>query len=137
MPRDEITIRPGVIYEASDYLDGWVISPPIYNVGETVTIRPQPITLSSIENMLGMNSTVDIIRNIKSYIISNLSSINEDTKSEAESKIDRIIEALGRDNYMPTRRVYRTPPTHTVYLEDKSVEQFLKKLSNCRYINWR
>lgn len=67
----------------------------------------------------------------------NLTSINEANKSEIESKVDRIIEALGRDNYIPTRRVYRTPPTHIVYLDDESVEKFINKISKCSYIKWR
>ena len=134
MPRDGITTRPGAIYETPD---NWVISPPMYNTGEAITIGPQPITLASIENMLGMNSTVDIISNIKSYIMDNLSSLDEEAKRKAEPKIDRLIEALGRNNYMPTRRVYRTPPTHIVYLDDESIETFINKISKCRYIKWR
>ena len=95
------------------------------------------ITLASIENMLGMSSTVDVINNIKSYIMENLSSVNETNKNEIESKVDRIIETLGRNNYMPTRRVYRTPPTHVVYLDDESLEAFINKVSKCSYIKWR
>ena len=110
---------------------------PIDNVREAIDFGPQLITLASIENMLGMSSTVDVINNIKSYIMENLSSINETNKSVIESKVDRIIEALGRDNYMPTRRVYRTPPTHIVNLDDESVEAFINKISKCSYIKWR
>lgn len=111
--------------------------PPTRIARETISTDEATLTLASIENMLGMSSTVDIINNLKSYIIDNLSSINETNKSEIESKIDRIIETLGRDNYMPTRRVYRTPPTHIVNLNDESVEKFIKILSKCSYIKWR
>lgn len=125
MPRDEITLGPGFICEAPD----WEILPQAFNT--------EPLTLASIENMLGMSSTVDIIRDIKSYIMGNLSFSDEDTERKVESKIDRIIETLRRDNYMPTRRVYRTPPTHIVYLDDESVERFINKISKCSYIKWR
>lgn len=134
MPSDRARVREDAVFIG---LDDWIMPPPIYNAGESVRFDVAPLTLSSIENMLGMSSTVDIISNIKSYIMSNLSSVTEATKNEAESKIDRLLDALGRDNYMPTRRVYRTPPTHTVYLDDKSVEQFINKISKCRYIKWR
>lgn len=137
MPNDRAIIRPGAIYEAPEDLDGWVISPPMYNTGETVSINIPPITLASIENMLGMSSTVDIINNIKSYIMENLSSLDEDAKKKTELKIDRLIEALGRDNYMPVRRVGRTPPSHIVYLDDESVDKFINKISKCTYIKWR
>lgn len=109
---------------------------PIDDTIETVDFV-RLITLASIENMLGMSSTVNLICMIKKYIIDNLTSINEANKSEIESKVDRIIEALGRDNYIPTRRVYRTPPTHIVYLDDESVEKFINKISKCSYIKWR
>ena len=36
---------------------------------EIIDSEPQLITLASIENMLGMSSTVDIANNIKSYIM--------------------------------------------------------------------
>lgn len=108
----------------------------ISNAGEPI-IFERTITLASLEQMLGMSSTVDIANNIKSYIMENLTSIDEANKREIESKVDRIIEALGRDNYMPTRRVYRTPPTHIVNLNDESVEKFIKILSKCSYIKWR
>lgn len=124
MPSDRV-IRPGVIDED---LDDWAPPPPTYT---------SELTLASIENMLGLRSNVDIVDNIKNYITSNLTSINEANKSEIESKVDRIIEALGRNNYMPTRRVYRTPPTHIVNLNDESVEKFIKILSKCSYIKWR
>ena len=124
MPSDRV-IRPGVIDED---LDGWAPPPPIYT-GE--------LTLASIEQMLGMSSTIDIVNNLKSYIMSNLTSIDEHTGHRVESKVDRIIEVLGRDNYMPTRRVYRTPPTHIVCLDDESVEKFINKISKCSYIKWR
>ena len=110
---------------------------PTDDVGEVIDLEQRPITLASIEHMLGMSSTVDIANNIKSYIMENLSSINETNKSEIESKVDRIIEALGRNNYMPTRRVYRTPPTHIINLNDESVDKFIKILSKCSYIKWR
>lgn len=113
------------------------IREPIYNTGETISIDVAPLTLSSIENMLGMSSTVDIANNIKSYIMDNLTSIDEANQSEIESKVVRLIEALGRNNYMPTRRVYRTPPTHLVYLDDESLEKFINKISKCSYIKWR
>lgn len=132
MPSNRI-IRPGAIYEAPV---GMILPPPVYN-GETISVDVAPLTLSSIEDMLGMSSTIDVISNIKSYIMDNLTYPDEDSKSKLEAKVDRIIEALGRDNYMPTRRVYRTPPTHTVFLDDKSVEQFINKISRCRYIKWR
>ena len=109
---------------------------PIDNTIEIIDYGPL-ITLASIENMLGMSSTVNLIGMIKRYIMDNLTSIDETNKSEIESKVDRIIEALGRDNYMPTRRVYRTPPTHIVYLDDDSVEKFINKISKCSYIKWR
>ena len=124
MPSDRV-IRPGVIDED---LDDWAPPPPTHT---------SELTLASIEHMLGMSSTVDIANNIKSYIMNNLTSINETNKSEIESKVDRIIEALGRDNYMPTRRVYRTPPTHVVSLDDESLEKFINKISKCSYIKWR
>lgn len=110
---------------------------PIDNVSEVIDLEQRPITLASIEHMLGMSSTVDIINDIKSYIMENLSSVDETNKSEIESKVDRIIEVLGRDNYMPTRRVYRTPPTHIVYLTDNGVEEFINDISKCSYIKWR
>ena len=124
MPSDRV-IRPGVIDED---LDDWAPQPPLYT---------SDLTLASIEHMLGMSSTVDIANNIKSYIMDNLTSINEANKSEIESKVDRIIEALGRNNYMPTRWVYRARPTHIVYLDDESVEKFINKISKCSYIKWR
>ena len=124
MPSDRV-IRPGVIDED---LGDWAPPPPTHT---------SELTLASIEHMLGMSSTVDIANNIKSYIMNNLTSINETNKSEIESKVDRIIEALGRDNYMPTRRVYRTPPTHIVNLDDESLEAFINKISKCSYIKWR
>lgn len=110
---------------------------PVDDVSEVVDLEQRPLTLASIEHMLGMSSTVDIANNIKSYIMDNLTSIDETNKSEIESKVGRLIEALGRNNYMPTRRVYRTPPTHLVYLDDESVEKFIKILSKCSYIKWR
>lgn len=110
---------------------------PIDDTREIIGFEPQLITLASIENMLGMSSTVNLIGMIKKYIMDNLTSIDETNKSEIESKVDRIIEALGRDNYMPTRRVYRTPPTHLVYLDDESVDKFINKISKCSYIKWR
>ena len=110
---------------------------PIDDVNEAVDLEQRPLTLASIEHMLGMSSTVDIANNIKSYIMDNLTSIDETNKSVIESKVDRLIEALGRNNYMPTRRVYRTPPTHIVNLNDESVEKFIKILSKCSYIKWR
>ena len=109
---------------------------PIDDTIEIVDFGPL-ITLANIENMLGMSSTVNLICMIKKYIMDNLTSIDETNKSEIESKVGRIIEALGRDNYMPTRRVYRTPPTHLVYLDDESVEKFINKISKCSYIKWR
>lgn len=109
---------------------------PIDDTIEIIDFGPL-ITLASIENMLGMSSTVNLICMIKRYIMDNLTSIDETSKSEIESKVDRIIEALGRNNYMPTRRVYRTPPTHLVYLDDESVEKFINKISKCSYIKWR
>ena len=109
----------------------------IDDVREVINFEPQLITLASIENMLGMSSTVNLIGMIKKYIMDNLTSIDETNKSEIESKVDRIIEALGRDNYMPTRRVYRTPPTHIVYLTGNGVEEFINKISKCSYIKWR
>ena len=124
MPSDRV-IRPGVIDED---LDDWAPPPQLYT---------SDLTLASIESMLGMSSTVDIANNIKSYIMENLSSINETNKSAIESKVDRIIEALGRNNYVPTRRVYRTPPTHIVYLTGNGVEEFINKISKCSYIKWR
>ena len=124
MPSDRV-IRPGVIDED---LDDWAPPPPLYT---------SDLTLASIESMLGMSSTVDIANNIKSYIMDNLTPIDEYTKKIVESKVDKLIEALGRDNYMPTRRVYRTPPTHTVYLTGNSVEEFINKISKCSYIKWR
>ena len=124
MPSDRV-IRPGVIDED---LDDWAPPPPTYT---------SELTLSSIEGMLGMSSTVDVVSNIKSYIMDNLAYPDEDTKSKLEAKVDRIIETLGRNNYMPTRRVYRTPPTHVVFLDDESVERFINKISRCTYIKWR
>ena len=109
---------------------------PIDDTIEIIDFGPL-ITLASIENMLGVSSTVNLICMIKRYIMDNLTSIDETSKSEIESKVDRIIEALGRNNYMPTRRVYRTPPTHLVYLDDESVEKFINKISKCSYIKWR
>ena len=132
MPSDR-TIRPGVIYESSG---DWLRIPPPYETEEVVDFG-QLITLASIENMLGMSSTVNLIGMIKRYIMDNLTSINETNKSEIESKVDRLIEALGRDNYMPTRRVYCTPPTHIVNLDDESLEAFINKISKCSYIKWR
>lgn len=114
-----------------------LIQLPTEDVSEVIDLEQRPITLASIEHMLGMSSTVDITNNIKSYIMDNLTSIDETDKSEIESKVDRIIEALGRNNYMPTRRVYRTPPTHIVNLNDEGVEKFIKILSKCSYIKWR
>lgn len=114
-----------------------LIQLPTEDVSEVIDLEQRPITLSSIEHMLGMSSTVDIANNIKSYIMDNLTSIDETNKSKIESKVDRLIEALGRNNYMPTRRVYRTPPTHIVNLDDESVEKFIKILSKCSYIKWR
>ena len=110
---------------------------PVDDVSEVIDLEQCSITLASLENMLGMRSNVDIVDNIKSYIMSNLTGIDETNKSEIESKIDRLIEALGRNNYMPTRRVYRTPPTHIVNLEDESLEAFINKISKCSYIKWR
>ena len=133
MPSDRV-IRLGVIYEATDDLAPLQLT---YNAGEVIDLEQRPITLASIEHMLGMSSTVDIANNIKSYIMDNLTSIDEANKSEIESKIDRLIEALGRNNYMPTRRVYRTPPTHIVNLDDESLEAFINKISKCSYIKWR
>ena len=109
---------------------------PIDDTIEIVDFGPL-ITLASIENMLGMSSTVNLICMIKKYIMDNLTSIDETNKNETESKVDRLIESLGRDNYMPTRRVYRTPPTHLVYLDDESVDEFINKISKCSYIKWR
>lgn len=109
---------------------------PIDNTIEIIDYGPL-ITLASIENMLGMSSTVNLIGMIKKYIMDNLTSIDESNKSKIESKVDRLIEALGRDNYMPTRRVYRTPPTHIVNLDDESVDKFINKISKCSYIKWR
>lgn len=151
MPNNRtITIRPGALYAPPPELDGWVMWSQIQDVGETITTPPPieyndevtsmerpTITLADIEDMLGMSSTVDIINNIKNYIMSNLSCQDEDIKNVLSAKVDRIIEALGRANYTPTRRPYRVPPTHVVYLDDVSVEQFLKKLSKCSYIKWR
>ena len=110
---------------------------PVDDVSEVIDLEQCSITLASLENMLGMRSNVDIVDHIKSYVMSNLTSIDETNKSEIESKVDRIIKALGRDNYMPTRRVYRTPPTHIVNLDDESVEAFINKISKCSYIKWR
>lgn len=133
MPSDRARIRPGVIYGAPE---GMILSPPVYN-GETISVDVAPLTLSSIEGMLGMSSTIDLVSNIKSYIMDNLAYPDEDTKSKLEAKVDRIIETLGRNNYMPTRRVYRNPPTHVVFLDDESVERFINKISRCTYIKWR
>ena len=110
---------------------------PTDNVSEVFELEQRPITLACIEHMLGMNSTVDITNNIKSYIMDSLTPIDEYTKKIVESKVDKLIEALGRDNYMPTRRVYCTPPTHMVYLDDESLEAFINKVSKCSYIKWR
>lgn len=110
---------------------------PVDDVSEVIDLEQCSITLASIEHMLGMSSTVDIANNIKSYIMDNLTAIDETNKSEIESKIDRLIEALGRNNYMPTRRVYRTPPTHIVNLDNESLEAFINKISKCSYIKWR
>ena len=110
---------------------------PIDDVSEVIDLEQCPLTLASIEHMLGMSSTIDIANNIKSYIMDNLTSIDETNKSEIESKVYRIIEVLGRNNYMPTRRVYRTPPTHIVNLDDESVDKFINKISKCSYIKWR
>ena len=66
-----------------------------------------------------------------------LTPIDEYTKKIVESKVDKLIEALGRDNYMPTTGVYLTPPSHTVYLAGNSVEEFINKISKCSYIKWR
>ena len=112
------------------------VASTVSNAGEPISFE-RTITLASLENMLGMSSTVDIVNNLKIYIMNNLTSIDETNKSEIESKVDRIIEALGRDNYMPTRRVYRTPPAHLVYLDDENVEKFINKISKCSYIKWR
>lgn len=133
MPSDRAWVRPGVMYEAPE---GMILQPPIYT-GETISVDVAPLTLSSIEGMLGMSSTIDIVSNIKSYIMDNLTYPDEDAKSKLEANVDRIIETLGRNNYMPTRGVYRTPPTHVVFLDDESVERFIKKISRCRYIKWR
>lgn len=112
------------------------VASTVSNAEEPISFE-RTITLASLENMLGMSSTVDIANNIKSYIMENLSFVDETKESEIESKVDRIIEVLGRDNYMPTRRVYRTPPTHIVCLDDESVEKFINKISKCSYIKWR
>lgn len=133
MPSDRAWVRPGVMYEAPE---GMILQPPIY-AGETISVDVAPLTLSSIEGMLGMSSTIDLVSNIKSYIMDNLAYPDEDAKSKLEAKVDRIIETLGRNNYMPTRRVYRTPPTHVVFLDDESVERFINKISRCTYIKWR
>ena len=109
---------------------------PIDDTIEIIDFGPL-ITLANIENMLGLRSNVDIINDIKSYIMDNLTPINEYTKKIVESKVDKLIEALGRDNYMPSRRVYRTPPTHIVHLDDDSVDKFINKISKCSYIKWR
>ena len=132
MPSDRI-IRIGVIDED---LDDWAPPPPMY-AGETINGDEAILTLASIENMLGMNSTVDIVNDIKSYIMSNLTPIDEYTGNRVEPKVDRLIEALGRGNYIPTRRVYRTPPTHIVHLDDERLEKFINKISKCSYIKWR
>lgn len=134
MPSDGRIIRPGLMQED---LDDGIVPPPYNNVGEVVNIGPYSFTVSNLENMLGMRSTVDIPSSIKSYIMSNLSCPNKDVERELELKVDRILEALGRNNYTPTRGVNRTPPTHIVYLDDKSVEQFINKISRCRHIRWR
>lgn len=134
MPNDRARVSIDSVYVAPA---DWVISPPAYNTGEMIRVNPSTITLADVENMLGMSSTVDIINNIKGYIMGNLSSIDEGAKGEVDTKIDRIIEALGRGNYIPTRRIHRTPPSHIVYLDDKSVEQFINKMSKCSYIKWR
>ena len=137
MPSNRIRIRPGTIYEPPAEPGGWEITSPPYNTRESISIDVAPLTLASIEHMLGMSSTVNLIGMIKKYIMDNLASIDETNKSEIESKVDRIIEALGRNNYMPTRRVYRKPPTHIVNLDDESLEAFINKISKCSYIKWR
>lgn len=114
-----------------------ITAPPIRVTREAISADEATLTLAGIERMLGMSSTVDVVNNLKSYIMDNLTSIDEVNKSKIESKVGRLIEALGRDNYMPTRRVYRTPPTHLVYLDDESLESFINKISKCSYIKWR
>lgn len=134
MPSNARIIRPELIQED---LDDGIVPPPYNNVGEVINIGPYAFTVSNLENMLGMRSTVDIPSSIKSYIMSNLSFPDKDVERELELKVDRILEALGRNNYTPTRGVNRTLPTHIVYLDDKSVEQFVNKISKCRYIKWK
>ena len=114
-----------------------VTVPPTRITREAISADETTLTLAGIEAMLGMSSTVDIANNIKSYIMKKLSFVDETKESEIKSKVDRIIEALGRNNYMPTRRIYLTPPTHIVYLDDESVEKFINKISKCSYIKWR
>ena len=114
-----------------------VTEPPTRITREAISADETTLTLAGIEAMLGMSSTVDIANNIKSYIMKKLSFVDETKESEIKSKVDRIIEALGRNNYMPTRRIYITPPTHIVYLDDESVEKFINKISKCSYIKWR
>ena len=114
-----------------------VTVPPTRITREAISADETTLTLAGIEAMLGMSSTVDIANNIKSYIMKKLSFVDETKESEIKSKVDRIIEALGRNNYMPTRRIYITPPTHLVYLDDESVEKFINKISKCSYIKWR
>lgn len=114
-----------------------VTVPPTHITREAISADETTLTLAGIEAMLGMSSTVDIANNIKSYIMKKLSFVDETKESEIKSKVDRIIEALGRNNYMPTRRIYITPPTHIVYLDDESVEKFINKISKCSYIKWR
>lgn len=114
-----------------------VTVPPTRITREAISADETTLTLAGIEAMLGMSSTVDIANNIKSYIMKKLSFVDETKESEIKSKVDRIIEALGRNNYMPTRRIYITPPTHIVYLDDESVEKFINKISKCSYIKWR
>lgn len=114
-----------------------VTVPPTRITREDISADETTLTLAGIEAMLGMSSTVDIANNIKSYIMKKLSFVDETKESEIKSKVDRIIEALGRNNYMPTRRIYITPPTHIVYLDDESVEKFINKISKCSYIKWR
>lgn len=137
MPNDRARVREDSVCEAPYITYDFTISPPPIYTGETVSINIPPLTLGGIENMLGMSSTIDIMNNIKSYIMENLSSLDEEAKRKVEPKIDRLIEALGRGNYMPTRRVYRTPPTHIIYLDDESIETFINKISKCSYIKWR
>lgn len=137
MPNDRVRVRADAVCVPPEDLDDWIIPLPMYDAGEPVSFNMTPLTLASIEEALGMSSTVDIVSNIKNYIMDNLTYTDEDSKRKVGAKVDRIITALGRDNYTPSRRVSRTPPTHIVYLDDKSVEEFINKLSRCRYIKWR